>query len=219
MFQLHAALLWTISDFPAYANLSGWSTKGEYACPCCNVKTQSYWLKHGRKYSYISHRYVLSNTSSVAPFISKHLEVIKSKMPRASDHQIQSEHFETFYTWFKDHVQTLRRTSNITFTEEINRLADGPHIIIPTDRVSNEPFILSSQAEQVWYVPDPLEPDWQVVVKMSQRGLFDMNSNDDPQVEPYMTQHLEDNTVLRDEEIGWVREGIEGATIDVDEDG
>ncbi|CAL5430629.1 unnamed protein product [Camellia sinensis] len=56
MFQLHAALLWTISDFPAYANLSGWSTKGEYACPCCNVKTQSYWLKHGRKYSYMSHR-------------------------------------------------------------------------------------------------------------------------------------------------------------------
>ncbi|CAL5424059.1 unnamed protein product [Camellia sinensis] len=50
------------------------------------------------------HRYVLFNTSSVAPFISKHLEVIKSKMPRASDHQIQSEHFETFCTWFKDHV-------------------------------------------------------------------------------------------------------------------
>ncbi|GMP52758.1 hypothetical protein CsSME_00018460 [Camellia sinensis var. sinensis] len=50
-------------------------------------------------------------------------------MPRANDHQIQSEHFETFYTWFKDHVQTLRRTSNITFTEEINRLADGPHTL------------------------------------------------------------------------------------------
>ncbi|VVA40571.1 PREDICTED: transposon [Prunus dulcis] len=27
MFKLRAALLWTISDFPAYANLSGWSTK------------------------------------------------------------------------------------------------------------------------------------------------------------------------------------------------
>ena len=35
MFQLHAALLWTISDFPAYANLSGWSTKGKLACPVC----------------------------------------------------------------------------------------------------------------------------------------------------------------------------------------
>lgn len=26
-FHLHAALMWTINDFPAYGNLSGWSTK------------------------------------------------------------------------------------------------------------------------------------------------------------------------------------------------
>ncbi|KAK9088931.1 hypothetical protein Scep_028013 [Stephania cephalantha] len=37
MFKLHAALLWTISDFPAYAYLSGWSTKGKFACPCSNI--------------------------------------------------------------------------------------------------------------------------------------------------------------------------------------
>ena len=27
-FQLHVALLWTINDFPAYGDLSGWSIKG-----------------------------------------------------------------------------------------------------------------------------------------------------------------------------------------------
>ena len=26
--------MWTISDFPAYAMLSGWSTKRKFACPC-----------------------------------------------------------------------------------------------------------------------------------------------------------------------------------------
>ena len=26
-FQVHAALLWTINDFPAYGDISGWSTK------------------------------------------------------------------------------------------------------------------------------------------------------------------------------------------------
>ncbi|GJX12931.1 reverse transcriptase domain-containing protein [Tanacetum coccineum] len=31
MFRLKAAVHTTISDFPGYANLSGWSTKGEYA--------------------------------------------------------------------------------------------------------------------------------------------------------------------------------------------
>ena len=28
-----AALLWTISDFPAYTMLSNWSTSGKLACP------------------------------------------------------------------------------------------------------------------------------------------------------------------------------------------
>ena len=33
-FQMRAALMWTIGDFPAYAMLCGWSTKGKFACPC-----------------------------------------------------------------------------------------------------------------------------------------------------------------------------------------
>ncbi|XP_057999133.1 uncharacterized protein LOC110673361 [Hevea brasiliensis] len=37
--KLHAVLLWTINDFPTYGNFSGWSTKGELACPCCNKDT------------------------------------------------------------------------------------------------------------------------------------------------------------------------------------
>ena len=35
-FCLHACFLWTINDFLAYGNLSGWSTKGYKACPVCN---------------------------------------------------------------------------------------------------------------------------------------------------------------------------------------
>lgn len=55
-FQLRASLLWTISDFPGYANLSGWSTKGEYACPSCNKHTHSLRLRNGGKYCYMGHR-------------------------------------------------------------------------------------------------------------------------------------------------------------------
>ncbi|KAH1092213.1 hypothetical protein J1N35_019470 [Gossypium stocksii] len=40
-FYLRAALLWTINDFSAYANLFGWSTKERYACPCCAAQTCS----------------------------------------------------------------------------------------------------------------------------------------------------------------------------------
>ncbi|XP_019246466.1 PREDICTED: uncharacterized protein LOC109226120 [Nicotiana attenuata] len=50
------ALLWTISDFPALAMLSGWSTKGRLACPACNYGTCSQYLKHSRKMCYLDHR-------------------------------------------------------------------------------------------------------------------------------------------------------------------
>ncbi|XP_020085892.1 uncharacterized protein LOC109708518 [Ananas comosus] len=55
-FKMRAAILWTISDFPTYANLSGWSTKGKLACPCCNKDTASSWLRHGKKFCYMGHR-------------------------------------------------------------------------------------------------------------------------------------------------------------------
>ncbi|KAI5311784.1 hypothetical protein L3X38_040957 [Prunus dulcis] len=35
MFTLQAAVMWTVNDFPAYAMVSGWSTKGYMACPIC----------------------------------------------------------------------------------------------------------------------------------------------------------------------------------------
>ncbi|XP_057740133.1 uncharacterized protein LOC130957283 [Arachis stenosperma] len=58
-FQMRAALLWTINDFPACAMLSGWSTKGKLACPCCNKNTSSLQLKHSRKTVYMDHRVFL----------------------------------------------------------------------------------------------------------------------------------------------------------------
>lgn len=55
-FQMHAALMWTINDFPAYGDLSGWNTQGALACPSCNYNTRSRWLKYGGKYCFMGHR-------------------------------------------------------------------------------------------------------------------------------------------------------------------
>ena len=55
-FDMHAALMWTIHDFSAYANLSGWSTKGNLVCPNCHKDTCSYKLLHGHKWYYMGHR-------------------------------------------------------------------------------------------------------------------------------------------------------------------
>ncbi|XP_021603851.1 uncharacterized protein LOC110608873 [Manihot esculenta] len=48
-FLMRVALLWTISDFPAYAMLSGWSTAGRLACPYCMDNTDAFTLPRGGK--------------------------------------------------------------------------------------------------------------------------------------------------------------------------
>lgn len=53
-FTLRAVLLWTINDFPAYAMLSGWSTKGKLACPICQKDTQ--YLSVGNRSCYLGNR-------------------------------------------------------------------------------------------------------------------------------------------------------------------
>jgi hypothetical protein len=59
-FNLKCILMWTIHDFPAYGNISGWPVKGKIACPICRENTCSIWLKHGRKFAYMGHRRFLA---------------------------------------------------------------------------------------------------------------------------------------------------------------
>ena len=55
-FCMRAMVMWTINDFPAYANLSGWSTKGQIACPICMSDYEGKFLKYSRKFCYWQHR-------------------------------------------------------------------------------------------------------------------------------------------------------------------
>ena len=55
-FQMKAAVMWTVNDFPAYANLSGWSTKENLTCPCYTKETSYRRLKTGSKLCYMGHR-------------------------------------------------------------------------------------------------------------------------------------------------------------------
>ena len=59
-FNMKAALMWTINDFPAYGMLSGWSTAGLLGCPICMEKTKCFRLQHGKKACYFGcHRQFL----------------------------------------------------------------------------------------------------------------------------------------------------------------
>ena len=53
-FIIYASLMWTIGDFPTYADLSGWCTKGLYACPSCHKKRGSHSIRN--RTSYMRHQ-------------------------------------------------------------------------------------------------------------------------------------------------------------------
>ncbi|XP_071704181.1 uncharacterized protein [Rutidosis leptorrhynchoides] len=55
-FTLCASLLWMVSDFPTFANLSSWSTKGKLACPSCHKETRSTRLSNSHKEIFMAHR-------------------------------------------------------------------------------------------------------------------------------------------------------------------
>lgn len=78
----------------------------------------------------------------------------------------------------------------------------------------DEPFVLASQAQQVFYIEDPVEKGWHVVVKAKARDSFDMN--------PILSldggiHHQSDNMDVGlnadIEEHNWVREDVEGILV------
>nr|XP_028948016.1 uncharacterized protein LOC114820868 [Malus domestica] len=54
MFTLRAAMMWIVNDFPAYAMVSKWSTRGYMACPVCKEDVTSSW--HAGKDCYHGHQ-------------------------------------------------------------------------------------------------------------------------------------------------------------------
>ncbi|PKU64538.1 hypothetical protein MA16_Dca022702 [Dendrobium catenatum] len=58
---MQSALLWTINDFLCYANLSGYSTKGKFACPNCQESTCFDWLHFSHKRCYMGHQRFLDH--------------------------------------------------------------------------------------------------------------------------------------------------------------
>ncbi|XP_057739499.1 uncharacterized protein LOC130956470 [Arachis stenosperma] len=56
IFKIHAALIWTVSDFPGLNILSGWNTYTGLACPTCNFDAKTCYLNHSKRWCYIGHR-------------------------------------------------------------------------------------------------------------------------------------------------------------------
>ncbi|KAG8369808.1 hypothetical protein BUALT_Bualt14G0052300 [Buddleja alternifolia] len=65
------------------------------------------------------------------------------------------------------------------------------HLLHNNNMPIDEPFILSTQADQVWYVPDPLQTGWNVVMKITPRDHFDIYSTFEAEL--FANQQLDDH--------------------------
>jgi len=50
------------------------------------------------------------------------------------------------------------------------------HLFNIGEKISDEPFILASQAVQVYYVPDPVDTEWTAVVQSKPRDVYDFDN-------------------------------------------
>ncbi|KAL4367573.1 hypothetical protein GQ457_05G029620 [Hibiscus cannabinus] len=94
-FLLHAALLWTINDFPAYGMLSGWSTAGRTSCPYCMEESEAFTLQHGGKQSWFdNHRKFLPHNHHFrrnTTAFTKGKKVLNNPLPIKSGREILNE--------------------------------------------------------------------------------------------------------------------------------
>ncbi|XP_028064106.1 uncharacterized protein LOC114285228 [Camellia sinensis] len=100
-------------------------------------------------------------------------------------------------------------------------LVNFNHLLYTKKQNSDEPFILASQAQQVFYVNDPVEADWDVVVRMKPRDLYEVcgeqpinDGEHHNEVEGFGDQELDATSFACEEDINWVRQGEVGTTID-----
>ncbi|GAA0163741.1 hypothetical protein LIER_19535 [Lithospermum erythrorhizon] len=91
-------------------------------------------------------------------------------------------------------------------------LVNFNYLLYKENLEAHEPFVLSSQAEQVWYLDDPINLDWKVVISMSRRDHYDVYSVD-VEDEALNIQQLDDHIPARDEDVGWVRQDVDGVEV------
>lgn len=131
-------------------------------------------------------------------------------------HYSKAYKFVLFKCDWADHSRGLIERDDFGFT-----LVNFNHLLYTKHQITDEPFILASQANQVFYVRDPMEKDWHIVVKTKPRDVFDILGQQcttqdimSDQIELWCEQNLDNTTFTHDDEACWVRQGVAGTIVD-----
>jgi hypothetical protein len=91
-------------------------------------------------------------------------------------------------------------------------LVNFKHLFNTGERLVDEPYILASQAIQVYYVKDPIEIDWCAVVQSKPRDLYDMEHENEI-CNPMPDLHPEVDLSVHFGEVVHLRTDIDGVIV------
>lgn len=87
------------------------------------------------------------------------------------------------------------------------------------ERITDDPFVLSSQVSQVFYVFNEKGLNWIVVVKTKLRDKYDIDKDDMTNDEYILNEcnnpKIDDTIDVATNDVAWVRNDMEGITIDL----
>ncbi|RVW26527.1 hypothetical protein CK203_107406 [Vitis vinifera] len=157
------------------------------------------------------------------PFEREHMNWLKSQYPRQSKRQIwlQEEHMRCFTYWLKGKVEeAIHNRQDIPNTLRCDELG---FTLVDFSKIGHksDPFILASQAKQVFYVEDQLDPKWSIVLSIPPKDFNNMEGLDDftdncMEHHPFISSmpEVESFDVMDESEAIYMREDCEGIWIE-----
>ncbi|KAL6557620.1 hypothetical protein OROMI_017970 [Orobanche minor] len=137
--------------------------------------------------------FVLQNLTEVHSYVEEHLTFLGKKYPSRSNNALLNLHNDSFLNWFKKKVTYQLSVSPNDVSDTLRWLAYGCDVDITSyqgrrgvehddhgfltlvnfSRLGHhdEPFIMASQAKQVFYMVDPSNAQWSVVLEGKRRIL------------------------------------------------
>ncbi|XP_057790149.1 uncharacterized protein LOC131007019 isoform X2 [Salvia miltiorrhiza] len=146
----------------------------------------------------------------------------KDKNPKSGD--------VSFYGVLKDIIE-VRYTNYLKFVlfkcdwvdynvglrrDEFNfTLVNFNHLLYRGNRKLDEPFILASQAQQAWYIQDPVDSEWHVALKMTPRAIFNVDPevNEIESIEDEQFSSQQHEADVDNENLAWVRADVDRVSL------
>lgn len=135
---------------------------------------------------------------------------------------VELNYFDKFrYVLFKCNWANVNSNRGCKTDEYGFVLVNFSHLIHKGDHLKDEPFILASQASQVYYVKDVREKEWVVAVRTKARDVYDVGNGESEEGgagtyydnEPYNLV-AEDVPTNMNENLDWSRNDADGITLD-----